>query len=197
MRFAIKIGLVVTVLLIAGAATLILLPERRVIDDVYARICVEVTKKRLLRPSSMEVIEATVSSRNFSLYEALATIDPSFKNDRIKSDNSTMHDGFVRIITKSYMENTPYIESRSFIEYSAVNKLGEIQRDIASCTFLERPVFSNQRRLQKIDLSGTEITRNDLDWTRNLDVANIGFADTVEIGFADRIRYLLDRTLTD
>ncbi|WP_343715051.1 hypothetical protein [Inquilinus sp.] len=196
MRFALAAGAIIAVVLIAGAAALFMIPDRKLTNEIYARVCVDITRLQLLQPSSMDIRDAVVGQpSDLDPSVAIAGIDPSVK--KLKATYATL----VEQIQADYKNQRPHREVHAFIQYSGrLKRPGIVPVGLSECTFREVPGTSDyESRLVDIILDGRRITPNDtLAWMTTAQADNLSALQEVEIGLRDRIRYLTgSRTVTN
>lgn len=193
MRFALAAGAVV-VALIAGASALFLIPDRKLTNDIYARICADITRRQLVQPSSMEILDAVVGR--------LSDVDPSVViadiSPRVKELKAT-YVTLVEQIQADYRNQKPHREVEVFIRYSGRLKQPIIVPvGLSQCVFREEPQASGYRsRIVDIILDGRRTTPDDtLAWVMTAQADNLSALQEVTIGLGDRIRYLTGGRVT-
>jgi len=188
---AVVFGLAVVV---GGAVGgLYLIPKRDVLDDTYSRICVEITSKRLIRPSSMEIIRAFAGipkdqEKGSLLSEIRADADPKYPNITQWREEKA---------ERNYAAGRPNKTVDAFVEYSAANRMGGLTRGATVCSFTEEPDYDGSYGFEivKVILDDTTITSKDLEWYGTVDSDELHLAK-VNPGMAARVKYLFDRTST-
>ncbi|HEY9343669.1 MAG TPA: hypothetical protein VIQ53_00100 [Inquilinus sp.] len=195
MRFALAAGAIIAVVLIAGAAALFLIPDRTLTNEIYARVCVDITRLQLLQPSSMDIRDAVVGRpSDLDPSVAIAGIDPSVK--KLKATYATL----VQQIQADYKNQRPHREVHAFIQYSGqLKRPGIVPVGLSECTFREAPGTSGyESRIVDIILDGRRITPNDtLAWVTAAQADNLSALQEVQIGLGDRVRYLTGRVMTN
>ena len=195
MRFDLAAGAIIVAVLIAGAAALFLIPNRKLTNEIYARVCVDITRLQLLQPSSMDIRDAMVGQpSDLDPSVAIAGIDPSVK--KLKATYATL----VEQIQADYKNQRPHREVHAFIQYSGqLKRPGIVPVGLSECTFRETPGTSGyESRIVDIILDGRRITPNDtLAWVTTAQADNLSALQEVEIGLGDRVRYLTGRVMTN
>ena len=194
MKFVLIGGVAIVALVAAAMAALYLVPDRKLAEEVYARICADITKQQQARPSSMELIEAFVSlPTNLEKSKVISEISPSIR--KVQS----LYDLTVDFIEKDYESQTPHRETRAFIRYSGLNRMGGASDGLSECVFREKPKASGYAgEIVAVTLNGAEIKPDDtVDWILKIKADNLSAMNEVKIGFQDRVRYLTGRITPD
>jgi hypothetical protein len=195
MRFLLIAGAIIVAGLIAAAVALFLVPDRKLTNEVYARICVDITRRQLVQPSSMEILDAVVGR--------LSDVDPSVViadiSPRVKELKAT-YATLVEQIQADYRNQKPHREVEVFIRYSGRLKQPIIVPvGLSQCVFREEPEASGYRsRIVDIFLDGRRTTPDDtVAWVLTAKADNLSALQKVETGLGDRIRYLTGRLVAD
>jgi hypothetical protein len=188
MRFRLIAGTIIVAGLIAGTSVPFLIPGRKLTNEVYARICADITRRQLAQPSSMEIQDAVVGQpSDLDPSVVIAGISPRVKE--LKGIYATL----VEQIQANYKNQKPHREVHTFIRYSGRLKRPRIVPvGLSECVFREEPQPSGyQSRIADVILDGHQITPDDtVEWVLTAEADNLSALQEVTIGLGDRIRYL-------
>lgn len=176
----------------AGVVLIFTIPTRDLADDTYARICEEITQKRLKRPSSMEIVSA---------WSGLPKERPQSEVEAESygkfTDMPATRDLIIQSIRDNYKNSQPWRQVPTYIEYSAQNGMGGSTRGITACEFQEEPDYHGgyESHLTEVTMDNDTFQPGNITWFVVADSRELA-ADRVRPGFSARLKYYFSRSKT-
>lgn len=158
--------------------------------DGYARMCVEIVRDSALNPTTMQVVRLKASIKALTVDESLSII-------RSQSYSEDLEAQIVEMVRRGYDNGLENSVVSIFADYSAENRLGGVNRDVAVCDVLEDATFTKKSRLVTILLGSNKFNSdqlNDFFLTRHTPDRLDALYQLDRITIWDRIQYIVDPT---